>query len=266
MGGKDFSEQEIREILARAYNLGVTLIDTGPYRSHGAERLIGSAIGTRRGDFIIATKFGHDTNTGAGVWREADIMRQLDASLSALRSDYIDIYQIHINTSADRNGFLSHAEDIAQALGKAKTAGKIRYSGISLGDDTLLDATGELLQHAIDIIGVDVVQVVYNRLDRGAEERIFPIAERSGLGVITRVSLAKGYLSSHFQPKKEYDEARLQRVTEIKKREVPEGTDLAEWAIAWCLRHNAVSTVAPGCSTVSQLDSTVRALELVKTI
>src|SRR5438132_9142567 len=101
--GKEFSQGEVDQILSRAQQLGINLIDTAEcYGDHTSESLIGSAIagGTvgRREDWIIATKFGHTFHGHLDRTDDrsaADAQRQLEASLKALRTDYIDLYQYH---------------------------------------------------------------------------------------------------------------------------------------------------------------------------
>lgn len=267
-GGLFFSQEEVEKMLSRAEALGINFIDTGEcYLYHAAERLIGNALGRKRARFIIATKFGHTVKEGevVGGWEGRSVEKELETSLKALRTDYIDIYQVHINSTGDGKKFLAHAGEIRKVLDSALEAGKIRFVGICLGDNVLMDKAGKILSMALKTLPLATVQTVYNRLDREAEKNIIPMAIDKNLGIIARVPLAKGYLSSRFKPPEDYNEKRrLREVMKIKEHEVPQGVDLAEWAIGWCLRQQAISTVAPGCSAPAHLDSSVKALEFIE--
>ncbi len=266
-GGLFFSEEEVGEMLSRAEELCINFIDTGEcYLYHAAERLIGSALVKKRHKFIIATKFGHTVREGevVGGWEGDIIEKELDASLKALRTDYIDVYQAHINAPGDGQSFLSHAGEIRDVLEAALGAGKIRFVGICLGDNVLMDEDGKILSGALAALPLATVQTVYNRINAEAEKNIIPVAMKENLGIIARIPLAKGYLSSRFRPPEDYDEKRLAVVEKIKQEEMPQGVDLAEWAIGWCLRREEIATVVPGCSATAHLDSSVKALEYIK--
>ncbi|MDO8510311.1 MAG: aldo/keto reductase [bacterium] len=266
MGGKFFAREDVQAILERAQKFGINFIDTGEcYFFHAAERVIGEALGSSRKKFIIATKFGHtsEPERTARTWTAEGIKKSLDDSLRALKTDYIDIYELHINSEEDLNCFEDTVGEVAKALKQAKDDRIIRSIGICLGDNELFDKKGKILEVAIREVGVESVEVVYNRLHREAETGVLPMAQKYGLGVIARVPLAKGYLSSRFKPSnKNYDARLVAEVENIKKKEVPEGVDIAEWAINWCIKNPAVASVIPGCSAPEQLDSTCRALNL----
>ncbi|MNE64023.1 L-glyceraldehyde 3-phosphate reductase [compost metagenome] len=121
-----------------------------------------------------------------------------------------------------------------------------------------------------------VIQVVYNRLDRVPEERVFPSCERQDLGVLARVPLASGYLSGKYKPGAVFDHtdvrhrhdaestrSKLEEVERIQREEVPQGVDMASWALAWCLKHPAVTAVIPGCKDPEQVESNASAAALV---
>lgn len=125
--------------------------------------------------------------------------------------------------------------------------------------------------------GISALQIIYNRLSREPEQDIFPTCQKEDIGVLTRVPLASGFLSGKYQPDTQFtnpDDVRslrdpesirqqLLEVEQIKATEVPEGVDMAQWALAWCLRHPAVTAVIPGCRNVEQVESNARAVELL---
>ena len=231
--GRHFAQPEVDALLRRAKELGINLIDTAEcYGDHRSESLIGQAIQKDRKDWIIATKFGHRFHRNferTDHWSLQEVMEQLEASLQALRTDYIDIYQFHSGSDE-----VFDQPELWDGLNKQVEAGKLRYLGISIGSNDNLYQT----QRAT-AIGTGVIQVVYNRLDTRPEQRVFPSCREQGLGVLAREPLASGLLTGKYKPGKEFADpddvrsrhdhaevqAKLEMVQEIKQREVPEGVD-----------------------------------------
>lgn len=270
--GKNFTQEEVDSILEKAKELGINLIDTAEcYGDHLSESLIGNYLQkTNREDWIIATKFGHHFVRNFERSRHfdaKDVLKQLDASLKALKTDYIDIYQAHSCTDEEFDN-----DDLWTMLDKQKQAGKIRHIGISLRKNDFVYQTKRASE-----VGASVIQVVYNRLDRKPEEEILPICREQNLGVLARVPLASGYLSGKYKPGATFaandvrsrEEAAkrdelLRQVEEIRKTEVPEGVPMATWALAWCLQHPAVTTVIPGCKNPEQVEMNAKAAHLIE--
>jgi aryl-alcohol dehydrogenase-like predicted oxidoreductase len=269
--GHDYNAAEVAAILDKAKETGINLIDTAEcYGDHLSESLIGQYLkGQKREDWVVATKFGHkfaENFTRDLKWSVSEVLKQLDDSLKALQTDYIDIYQFH--SGADE---LFDNDELWAALNKQVEAGKIRHLGTSIGSNDNLHQTD-----ASSKINSQVIQVVYNRLDRKPEGRVFPSCERQDLGVLARVPLASGYLSGKYKPGAEFAEndtrhrhnkdatfKKLQQVEEIARNEVPQGMNMAQWALAWCLKHPAVTAVIPGCKNPQQVESNAAATELV---
>ena len=269
--GKRFTQQEVSNLLARARELGINLIDTAEcYGDHLSESMIGLAIKGGRDHWVIATKFGHrfrDNFDRSDHWSPQEVQEQLEESLMALGTDAIDLYQFHSGSDEAFN-----QDDLWEMLGKQVKAGKIRHLGISIS------SRGNKL-HQVERaprVGAGVVQVLYNRLDRGPEEAILPMCRDRDLGVLSRVPLASGLLSGKYRPGMEFtakddvrslqDKAdvgrRLALVQEIERTEVPEGVAVASWALAWCLQHPAITCAIPGCKTVEQLEMNASAADL----
>jgi aryl-alcohol dehydrogenase-like predicted oxidoreductase len=193
------------------------------------------------------------------------VREQLEGSLRALKTDYVDVYQYH---SVRNNEF--DDPEVRQVLQEARRAGKVRHIGSSISPNDNI--------HQVDGAGeadVEVIQVIYNRLDRKPEERVFPSCTRQDLGVLARVPLASGFLSGKYKPgaqfregdyrhekKQEEIDRTLREVEKIRREEVPPGVPMATWALAWCLQHAAVSAVIPGCKSVEQVESNAAAAEL----
>lgn len=265
--GKTFTQEEVNAILGRAKELGINFIDTAEcYGDHLSEALIGQAIRGERERWVVATKFGHKFHgfrDRTEHWSAAEVRQQLEESLKALQTDYIDLYQFHSGTDE-----VFDNDELWTMLDKEKQAGKIRFLGISLNKKNSMHQV-----EAATRVGADVIQIVYNRLDRRPEEDVFPSCQRQDLGVLARVPLASGYLSGKYRPDavfgerdvRRYDEERekkLRLVEEIRRTEVPEGVDMAQWALAWCLQHPAVTCVIPGVKNVEQVEANAKAAEL----
>jgi myo-inositol catabolism protein IolS len=269
--GKRFTQQEVDRLLRRAKQLGINLIDTAEcYGDHLSESLIGQSIKKDREDWIIATKFGHRFHSNferTEHWSPQEVVQQLEASLKALRTDYVDLYQFH---SGSDEAF--DQDDMWETLGKQAETGKIRHLGISISSQR------ENLHQTerATAVGASVIQVVYNRLDRRPEKRVLPSCRAQDLGVLARVPLASGFLSGKYQPGTQFtnrDDVRslqdrdevqrnLQLAQEIRQTEVPAGVAMAPWALAWCLQQPAVTCVIPGCRTVAQVESNASAADL----
>jgi myo-inositol catabolism protein IolS len=269
--GKRFTQGEVDRLLGRAGELGINLIDSAEcYGDHLSESLIGQAIKSDRERWIIATKFGHKFHSNfkrTDHWSPREVVQQLEASLKALRTDYVDLYQFH---SGGDEAF--DQEELWETLNEQVKRGKVRYLGISISsrDENLYQT-----ERATDV-GASVIQLVYNRLDRGPEQRVLPACREQDLGVLARVPLASGFLSGKYKPGAKFtnrDDVRslrsqeevhknLELVQEIQKTEVPEGVEMAPWALAWCLQHAAVTCVIPGCKTVEQIESNASAADL----
>jgi myo-inositol catabolism protein IolS len=277
--GQTFTQREVDRLLGRARELGVNLVDSAEcYGDHLAEQLIGAAIRQRRDDWVIATKFGHQFHPEAmgqdrwspvtvrsDHWTPQEVIGQLEASLRALGTDHVDLYQAHSAPDV-----VIEDDGLWEALHRQVAKGRIRHLGLSVSGGDLEQArrAGQL--------GAGVLQVGYNRLDRTAEEGLFQLCLDQGLGVMVREPLANGYLSGKYRPgagitgardwRSAGDPAEAQRrlelVEDINRTEVPQGMAMAQWAIGWCLQHPAVSCVVAGARSVEQVQSNAAAADL----
>ena len=268
--GKTFEQAEVDTMLAKAGELGINLIDTAEcYGDHLSEELIGRAIKGRRDQWIIATKFGHGFKESFGrdmLFEPEHVQVQLEKSLKALQTDYIDLYQFHSGTDE-----MFDTPGLWDMLQQQVEAGKVRHLGISVSK-----THGSLYQvDKASEVGAEAIQVFYNRIYRKPEERMFDSSIRQDLGVLARVPLASGFLSGKYGKETTFartdvrsvwqdeDEKRqiVEEVMELKS-EIPKGVPMAQWALAWCLQHPAVTCVIPGCKTVEHVESNARAADL----
>ncbi len=268
--GRAFSQADADAILDQAGALGINLLDTAEcYGDHLSESLVGDYLSRHdRSRWIVATKFGHRFQrfmTRAEDFSPAGVRQQLEASLRALRLEAIDLYQFH---SGSDSQLLN--DDLWTMLAEQKQAGKIRHLGISIPGKGSEPQAREARR-----LGAEALQVIYNRFDRRPEQLYFPHAQRDHLGILARVPLASGLLSGKYRadaafPAQDWrstlDADKLRRdlaeVERIRQSELPAGMAMAQWALAWCLRHPAVSTVIPGCMNPAQVAANAAAAEL----
>lgn len=267
---KAFEQAEVDAMLGKAADLGVNLIDTAEcYGDHLSERLIGQAIHGQRDKWIVATKFGHKFHRPFErdqIYDPQFVESQLEDSLRALQTDYIDLYQWHGGTDE-----MFDTEGLWEMLHKHVQSGKIRHLGISISKT--YDGTHQI-DSASDL-GIEAVQVVYNRLHRKHEDHTFEVCIEQDLGVLARVPLASGFLSGKYSKDSQFDPAdvrgkwfdqqeRHELVEQARQvsKEVPDGIPMAQWALAWPLQHPAITCVIPGCKSVDQVKANAEAADL----
>ncbi len=268
--GTEFTQAEVDAILATAAELGANLIDTAEcYGDHRAEQLVGRSIAGRRQDWIVATKFGHRFRgpfQRDNVFEPAQVREQLEQSLRALRTDYLDLYQFHSGTD-----LMFETPGLWEKLREWVERGVVRHLGISVSKK---NASFRQVECA-SAVGSETIQVVYNRIERDAEREILPACQQQDLGVLARVPLASGFLSGKYTVQTRFPDTDVRAVWQSEeerrflaeqttqvKSEVPAGVPMAQWALAWCLQHPAVACVIPGCKNVAQIRSNAQAADL----
>lgn len=270
--GRVPAQPEVDAIFDAARDESINLIDTAEcYGDHVSERLIGAAIERDRANWIVATKVGHKFNGNfdrSEPRSPRDVVAQCEESLKSLRTDYIDLYQYH--SWGDDTFF---RDDVHAALMVLKDEGKVRHIGNSVAGNTrTMNQIAASREKQIEAI-----QIIYNRLDRWPEESAFAVCREQRLGVLARVPLASGFLSGKYKPGHQFDpaevrgrqnaedrDAKLREVEKIMQTELPPDVPMAQWALAWCLQHPAVSCVIPGCKDADQVRANAAAVWLVK--
>ncbi len=269
--GRDYTQPEVDAVVDAAREAGINLIDTAEcYGDHLSEKFVGQAVKPDRENWIIATKFGHhyiDRFEREQRWSAEEVRTQLEDSLRALQTDYVDLYQFHSGSDE-----VFDNDELWAMLEKQVEAGKVRHLGISVSRNISVHQV-----ESASRVGAGAIQVVYNRLEREPEETVFPLCRSQDLGVLARVPLASGFLSGKYRPGAQFDatdvrsrreqeeiEAGLREVERIRQTEVPNGADMAAWALAWCLRHPAVTCTIPGCKDPAQLKANAAAVALVE--
>lgn len=262
-----------RQVVHKALDCGITLFDTADAYGDrgGSETCLGEILGSRRHDIVLATKFGlpmDDAERLNGASRRY-IMQAVEASLRRLRTDWIDLYQLH------RPDPLTPIEETLRALDDLTAQGKIRYAGCSnLSGWQVVEA-----QWAADRLGVEgfvSCQDEYSLLVRGIEAELIPAARRCGLGLLPYFPLASGLLTGKYRRNAEMPaEARLTRTERLARRFMTDanwpvveqlehfaasrGKTLLQLAFGWLLARAPVSSVIAGATRAEQIEQNVAA-------
>jgi aryl-alcohol dehydrogenase-like predicted oxidoreductase len=260
LGGNNFGRRldvdATRAVVDAAIDAGITLLDTADsYGAGRSEEILGEVLTGRRDQVVLATKFGHrgaDLGYGAAAGAKGGrgyIMRAVERSLRRLRTDYIDLYQIHTPDPA------TPIEETLAALGDLVTQGKVRYLGHSnFSGWQLADAAG--VARELGTVGFVSAQNQWSLLERGAEAEVVPAARHYGLGVLPYSPLANGLLTGKVRrgvppPEGSRLASRPDYVTDDKLDRVEK---LADWAQQHgvTILDVAVGGLAaqPGCSSV----------------
>jgi len=181
-------EDEAIAVVHEAMDSGVTFFDTADMYGNGAnERLLGRALGSRRKDVLLATKFGiltdPRTSRSIGVDGSPDYVRKaVDRSLSRLGTDYIDLYYQH------RPDPGVPIEDTVGAMTELVDAGKVRYLGLSEPSETTV-------RRAAAVAPITAVQTEWSVFSRDIEDAVLPACRDFGIGVVAYSPLGRGLLS-----------------------------------------------------------------------
>ncbi|NIH55309.1 L-glyceraldehyde 3-phosphate reductase [Lysinibacter cavernae] len=267
-----------REILRRAFDLGITHIDLannyGP-PAGSAERNFGRIfaedLAPYRDELIVSTKAGYYMHKGPyGEWGSRKyLLSSLDRSLQRMGLDYVDIFYHH------RPDPDTPIEETAGALAHAVTSGKALYVGVSNYNPEQTEAmVAALSAHNVRLL---IHQPRYSMFDRHIEHGLFPVLEREGIGSIVFSPLAQGLLTdrylggtipadsraatSVFLPKERISEEYLGRARALNDIAASRGQTLAQLALSWILRQPQVTSALIGASSVAQLEQNVAALD-----
>jgi len=268
------TDDEAQPYFAQAVELGITFWDTSNnYQAGTSEEVVGRAIRrySRREDIVLATKvFGkmHGGPGGSGLSRKA-ILEQIDASLTRLGTDYVDLYQIH------RFDPETPVAETMEALHDIVKTGKVRY----LGASSMYGWQFGKLQRAAEVGGWTPfvsMQNQYNLLRRQDEPELMALCADTGVGLVPYSPQGKGRLarpwgqqstrSSVDHVVRAFDSPTDQPVVDaVQKLAEARGVAMAQVALAWVLRHPAVSAPIVGATKPHHLPEAVAALELTLT-
>lgn len=210
MGMSEFygagDEAESLATIHRALDLGITFLDTADMYGIGAnEELVGKAIRERRGDVVLATKFGNVRDPANPAYRAVNgspeyVRQACDASLKRLGVDTIDLYYQH---RVDPN---TPIEDTVGAMAELVRAGKVRYLGLS-------EAGPQTIRRAAAIHPIAALQTEYSLWSRDPEREILPTCRELGIGFVAYSPLGRGFLTGQIKTPDDFAPDDFRRVS-----------------------------------------------------
>ncbi|WP_148570746.1 aldo/keto reductase [Nocardioides caldifontis] len=268
----------VREIVDTALEVGVNFFDTADTYGLGAsEELLGHALQGRRDEVVVATKFGMDMqghngpDHGARASRRY-VRRAVEASLRRLRTDHIDLYQLH------QPDLVTPIEETLQSLAELVAEGKVRYVGCSNFAAWEVTRAAHVAR-ALGVPGFVTAQNEYSLYNRVAEEELVPACLDAGVGLLPYFPLAYGLLTGKYAPGAAPEGSRLShpsqqhrlsgadfaRVAALQEYADARGLSLLQVAIGGLAAQPAVGSVIAGVSRASQVRSNVEAAAWVPT-
>lgn len=274
--GWNLDAETSAKIIHRALDLGVSLFDTAPvYGEKGgeSEEILGKALGTRRQDAIIVTKFGLPLNhSGKTNTSRTAVMKEIEASLKRLQTDYIDIYMLHWPD------WSTPMEETLRALDDIVTSGKARYIGCSnLSAWRLVEA--KWISKTDRLHDYIVLQNEYSLAQRALDNDLMPVLKEYDVALMPYAPLANGLLTGKYGsgeiPKdsrlgkniwntgdRYLTDAKLKLVDSLSEFAADRGYSLLELAISWLLSNPLICSVIGGATRVEQLEANVSAAEV----
>ena len=261
-------EDDTRQMVKYALDLGVNFFDTANVYSHGtSEEFLGSALktlGVKREDVVLASKVYFNE----GKLSRGAILREIDGTLKRLRTDYLDLYQIH------RFDYTTPIEETMQTLDELVRSGKVR----AIGASAMYGYQFHNMQICAEQNGwtrFSTLQNHYNLLYREDERELLPVARQYGVSLIPYSPLAGGHLThtgwesgtkrsdtdktirEKYDHAKENDLEIIGRVDEVARRH---GVSMTEIALAWLLKRGVAAPIV-GATKVPHFDAAVRAVD-----
>ncbi len=263
-GRRDYAES--KAIVHAAIDHGINFIDTSNVYAQGvSEEYIGRALGGRRHEMLIGTKFGSMRNYGPNMFGGGRkfVMDSVEDSLRRLRTDYIDLYMIH------RPDPRLPIEETLRAMDDIVRDGKALYIGVCNFESwRMVDAVWT--SKANGMTGIISSQFEYSMLHRGSEAEMLPACRKHGVGVMPYLPLAAGFLTGKVdvsgvapegtrlaldanQSGRWITESNLRLISELQNWAQEHGKTLVDLAFAWLLADQIVATVIAGASSPEQI-------------
>jgi 1-deoxyxylulose-5-phosphate synthase len=270
--GGGVSDTQAEACVRKAFEVGINFIDTANvYARGGAEEFLGEVLANRpRDSYVLATKLYFPMNGDRGLSRE-QVLKQIDASLARLRTDYVDLYQCH---RYDRDTPL---EETMEALTEVVRQGKARYLGFS-------EWTADQIRASLEIAAARGLekfvssQPQYSILYRVPEREVIALCQENGISQLAFSPLAQGALTGKYKPGEQpergtraaspqmgwsMDRFRDDDVLEAVQRLAPIaeglGITMAQLALAWVLREENVASAITGASRPEQVEENAAA-------
>ena len=266
----DGDEQESIATIHEFLDAGGSLLDTadmyGPFTN---EKLVGRAIAGRRGDVVLATKFGNERRED-GSWvgingRPEYVRAACDASLQRLGVDHIDLYYQH------RVDKTVPIEDTVGAMAELVQAGKVRHLGLS-------EASAETIRRAHAVHPITALQTEYSLWEREPETKVFPVLAELGIGFVPYSPLGRGFLTGQIRSENDFAEddfrrhsprfqgenftRNLELVDRVKELADRKGCTPAQLALAWLLAQGDHVVPIPGTKKRDRLRENLGAVDI----
>ncbi len=271
--GMWIDKEQSRVVIHKALDLGITLFDTADAygKRGGSETIMGEILGARRKDIVLATKFGLPMDE-AGKLKGASrayVMSAVEASLKRLKTDWIDLYQLH------RPDPDTPIEETLRALDDLVRAGKVRAIGCSnlsaeQIDEAQAASKSRGLAHFVS------AQDEYSLVVRGVETSVIPAAKKHGMGFLPFFPLASGLLTGKYKRGEKPVGTRLEGRQDMRERFLSDrnftiveqleqfakskNRSMLELAFSWLAARPQVSSVIAGATKPEQLEQNVKAL------
>jgi len=262
-------EESATAAIDRAIELGITFFDTADiYGATDNERIVGTALRTRREDVVIATKFGIRWQPDGS--RTVDgtpeyVRKACDASLQRLGIDVIDLYYQHrVDTSVP-------IEDTWGAMGDLVTAGKVRHLGIS-------EPSADTLRRAATVHQITALQSEWSLWSRDIEAEIVPLCRELGIGIVPYSPLGRGFLTGEIKSPDDLDahdfrrgsprfegdnfQRNLDLVAEVGTIAAAKGVTPAQLALAWLLAKGDDVVPIPGTKRAARVEENAGAIDV----
>ncbi len=264
-------------VIHAALDAGITLFDTADIYGGqgGSETLMGEILGDRRKDIVLATKFGMQMDKD-GVKKGGSrryIMKAVEDSLTRLKTDWIDLYQLHTPDS------LTPMEETLSALDDLVRQGKVRYVGCS-NVPAWQVADAQWLSKTRGLNRFISCQDEYSLVMRKVETELMPACEAFGIGILPYFPLASGLLTGKYKkgaPLPEgtrltnakgsgyfdhyLNDAKLEIVDKLEAFAAARGHSILELAFSWLLAHPTVSSVIAGATKPAQIEANAKAAD-----
>jgi aryl-alcohol dehydrogenase-like predicted oxidoreductase len=265
------------DLLRKAYDAGVTFFDTADTYGQGkGETMLADALGDVRDRIVIATKFGYDFYNHTAErdghkelpqdFSPKHIRFAVEQSLERLRTDYIDVYQLH-----NPRMWAVHSDELFATLDVLKAEGKIRSCGAALGPAIGWEPEGLAVIRDREIA---TLQIIHNMLEQDPGRNLITAAEERGVGVFVRVPHSSGLLEGKYTAEttfpandhrshrpREWLTEGLQKLDKLSFLADDTGRTIGQAAIQWLLSSPTIASVLPNIYDADQLDEFVAAAE-----
>lgn len=272
--GDRADEKESIRIIEHAIDAGINLIDTANiYNNGSSEEIVGRALAKngKRDSIVLASKFSGPMDKDAvnrGMCSRYHIIRECEDSLRRLRTDHLDLYQIH---------FMYPETDLYELFGALDTLvrqGKVRYIGTSKWAPVLIAEANALCErHGWTKLISE--QPPYNLFDRRIEDELVWTCKRYGIAIIPWAPIGGGVLSGKYTKAGRFptdgrftefndrlNGATIDRVEALKPLAAEKGVTLAEFALAWVMNQTGITSPITGPRSVAQLESSLNAIDV----